>query len=510
MEAAIVLGVKALYFVTFHIFLKKSFASGEDDGAVGEMKTLLMSEFDVINKGLDALREMPLKTATMNIKSALTSLSHGNEELARHSFLTANHCAMEAIAVTNSFQGKVLATKIRVISTLYLFNYFSADRNLGLIADQLALVFSDFIETSEVKQAIKINFEKRSMSTTIWMRMGGDGPTSVTKEALQELTELQALLQEHTSQTFHVMNSNGEIVHLNYNRLKGHKGIVWVLAISDVYLFSGSEDTTIKVWDLSTHLEVATLSGHSEAVRAMVLADGDRLFSASRDGAIKAWDVGVLSEVGDVCCTFHPISALAHRSPFLVSAAADGVVRVWEDTALSLTTEKRAHKNGVSCIVMSDTRLFTAAKTLKVWSLPSMDLLHKLTPNTHHITAMVVGAENRLYTGSRAVRVWDINTFQELGCLRKHSHAINCIALSGNKLVSAGNVIKLWDLSTMAIVKVLREHVSSVHALAASEAYLYSASDEHDIFVRSLKPSAEAAAVERKRGAFNELLQTLA
>ena len=57
-------------------------------------------------------------------------------------------------------------------------------------------------------------------------------------------------------------------------------------------LFSGSDDNTIKVWDVATGACLQTLEGHADAVYSVcVSADGSRLFSGSDDNTIKVWDV---------------------------------------------------------------------------------------------------------------------------------------------------------------------------------------------------------------------------
>ena len=58
-------------------------------------------------------------------------------------------------------------------------------------------------------------------------------------------------------------------------------------------MYSGSDDTTIKVWDVQTLKCVKTLEGHEDNVR--VLAVGDRyMFSGSWDKTIRVWDINTL------------------------------------------------------------------------------------------------------------------------------------------------------------------------------------------------------------------------
>ena len=58
-------------------------------------------------------------------------------------------------------------------------------------------------------------------------------------------------------------------------------------------LASGSGDHTIKLWDVKTGKEQATLKGHTGQVDSVAYSpDGQMLASGSDDKTIKLWDVG--------------------------------------------------------------------------------------------------------------------------------------------------------------------------------------------------------------------------
>ncbi|AFY83562.1 WD40 repeat domain-containing protein [Oscillatoria acuminata] len=61
---------------------------------------------------------------------------------------------------------------------------------------------------------------------------------------------------------------------------------------------SASRDETLKLWDLETGTELATLRGHSDLVYAVAIApDGKRAVSASRDETLKLWDLETGTEL---------------------------------------------------------------------------------------------------------------------------------------------------------------------------------------------------------------------
>jgi WD40 repeat protein len=74
--------------------------------------------------------------------------------------------------------------------------------------------------------------------------------------------------------------------------LTGHSAAVYSLVISPdgQTLVSGSEDTTIKVWNLETGEEIKTLAQNLASVTSLAISfDGQFLVSANEDFSIKLW-----------------------------------------------------------------------------------------------------------------------------------------------------------------------------------------------------------------------------
>jgi CHAT domain/WD domain, G-beta repeat len=74
--------------------------------------------------------------------------------------------------------------------------------------------------------------------------------------------------------------------------LTGHAHSVWSVAVSPdgQTLVSGSQDKTIKVWELSTGKLIRTLTGHEGRVWSVAVSpDGQTLVSGSSDRTIKVW-----------------------------------------------------------------------------------------------------------------------------------------------------------------------------------------------------------------------------
>ena len=57
------------------------------------------------------------------------------------------------------------------------------------------------------------------------------------------------------------------------------------------FVVSGSRDKSIKIWNISTGIDVTTLAGHSDIVSTVRLSSDDKfIVSASWDSTIKIWN----------------------------------------------------------------------------------------------------------------------------------------------------------------------------------------------------------------------------
>ena len=120
---------------------------------------------------------------------------------------------------------------------------------------------------------------------------------------------------------------------------------------------SWSDDSSVKVWDLSTESCTATLQGHTDYVRAGCVCQEqpDLLVSGGYDHAVKVWD---RREDGS-----NPSMALQHSGPVeevlvlpgggLLVAAGGAEVRVWDLAASRLLATFSPHHKTVTCMVVA-------------------------------------------------------------------------------------------------------------------------------------------------------------
>ena len=79
--------------------------------------------------------------------------------------------------------------------------------------------------------------------------------------------------------------------HVNIATLTGHTDKVYCVVVHDDLVFSSGKEKEIRVWDANTNTSLTTLSGHSNDINTLAVVSGRYLFSGSADRVIRVWDV---------------------------------------------------------------------------------------------------------------------------------------------------------------------------------------------------------------------------
>jgi ATP-dependent Clp protease ATP-binding subunit ClpA len=318
-------------------------------------------------------------------------------------------------------------------------------------------------------------------------------------------------------------------------RNNDHKGSVYVTVVSSDgrYLFSGSGDRTIKVWDISNpenpvlkSILDRTKQGHSNSVWALKMSqDGRYLFSGSEDDTIKVWDISnpenpLLKSTIDQTKQGHIKAILALTTSqdgrYLFSGSEDDTIKVWdisnpEDPVLKSTLDKTTQGLSdriLALTISQDGRyLFSGSEddTIKVWDVsnPEIPVLKSTLDrnkqgHSNAVSALTISQDGRyLFSGGdTSIKVWDISNPEDpvlkstldqniLG----HINVVLALAISqdGRYLFSgsADKTIKVWDISNsenpvlkLTLYQSEQGHDSIVRELAVSKdgRYLFSGS----------------------------------
>jgi WD40 repeat protein len=274
----------------------------------------------------------------------------------------------------------------------------------------------------------------------------------------------------------------------NQHTFRGHTDQVHSVAFSPdgKRLASGSEDYTVKVWDMATGQQTLTLKGHTGGISSVAFSpDGKRLASASWDETVKVWDAATGQETLTLQGHTGPVNSVAFSpdGKRLASAGGEwnkpGEVKVWDAQTGRLTLTLQGHTGWVWSVAFSPNgqRLASAShdRTVRVWDLATGQQTLTLKGHTYGVSSVAFSPDGkRLASGShdRTVRVWDLATGQETLTLKGHTEQVMSVAFSadGQRLASGSGdqTVKVWDMATGLETLTLKGHTREVSSVAFS------------------------------------------
>ena len=268
-------------------------------------------------------------------------------------------------------------------------------------------------------------------------------------------------------------------------KLRGHRGHINDVAVTPDgdCIVSGSDDRTIRVWDIVTGQAVRTLGRQREAVLSIqVASEGGRIISTAPDHTLWVWQTdeerplhvleGHAEEINSVAMT--PDAGL------IVSASLDGTARVWDTNAgraIHLFSEMGDWKNSV---VIAPDGSFAAGASLnrsdrasgvrvKTWDLKTGDVVHTRSGIPGRIDVLLLTPDGRhVFGGSKegSIELWNPWTgqvkqgFWDSGGSYAGWLGGSSIVLSPDQtkvvIRRDGNSLQIWDLAAGRLEQVIR------------------------------------------------------
>lgn len=161
---------------------------------------------------------------------------------------------------------------------------------------------------------------------------------------------------------------------------RGHSlSVRWVTFSPDGELVvSGSDDATIKIWDVATGRLIKTITDHEDRVRSVVFSpDGKYLASSSNDYSIKLWDTKTWKNIGNLSShnSYVPSVSFSPNGKLLVSADADGYIKLWDLSDLKLITTLGPQPEWIPSVkFLSDGKTIATSSgdgTIRLWGIPN-------------------------------------------------------------------------------------------------------------------------------------------
>jgi WD40 repeat protein len=275
----------------------------------------------------------------------------------------------------------------------------------------------------------------------------------------------------------------------------GHSSSVKSVAFSPDgrYALSGSDDKTIKLWDVATGRQIRTFTGHTRWVSSVAFSpDGRYALSGSGDTTLKLWDVATGREIRTFTGHTDDVFSVAFSPDggYALSGNMSGALKLWDVATGREIRTFAGHTRWVRSVAFSPDGRYALSgsddKTIKLWDVATGRQIRTFT-DTNWVSSVAFSPDGRYaLSGSRdqTIRLWDVSTGREVRTLRGHSSSVNSVAFSpdGRYALSGSDdkTIKLWDVSTGREVRTLRGHSDDVNSVAFSPDGRYALSGSYD------------------------------
>ena len=273
--------------------------------------------------------------------------------------------------------------------------------------------------------------------------------------------------------------------------LSDHDSYVNTLAVDEQFLYSGSADATVRVWDLANELAAyKTLRPDGSIVNALLAQDG-LLVVGTKGGRVILLDAtpGTFLPVGDRLSVGEAVYALLVHEERLYVGTWGGKLLVYGFPGLESIKTVQAHSVPVLDIFAASGLIYTASKdnSVRVWNATTLEPVRTLTGHLGNVYSVIVH-DGLVYTGSYegSIGVWRHDDALAV----KPGPGPPVLALTADdRYIYAGYAngpIRVLDPATWKEVAELSGHRGDVHALIVDGRRLYSGAWDETVFVREL------------------------
>jgi WD40 repeat protein len=255
-------------------------------------------------------------------------------------------------------------------------------------------------------------------------------------------------------------------------------------------LASGSWDSTIKLWNVETSVEIQTLNNHSDRINCVCFSpDGKLLASSSWDESIIIWEIATGKEIRTLDVVAKTSESKEEESKFeggISNPGANSLAFSPDGKALiacgsGLTTQFEVSTGNVLASVAENSSYVTFSPdgktlavgfkdgTIKLREPESGKDLLTLSHHSDEINSLCFSPNGSLLASSGTqdvVNIWNVNSGKILQTLSNAQNQVTSVSFSSDgKILACGdkdNTTKIWEVATANKLVTLPNYTETV------------------------------------------------
>lgn len=253
------------------------------------------------------------------------------------------------------------------------------------------------------------------------------------------------------------------------------------------YLYTGSRDRTIKIWDKNTLQNVVTLRGHRHFI-ARICSDEMNIYSGSADSKIKIWDKKTFREKPGIN-ELNPIDSIYVDQNYIYCASHNSNFRIWDKHNLQEIKRFKAHCDE---LFVDTQNIFTrSVRGVVVWN-KKYKKVAMIKEKGSFLDGVyfsgIYADENNLYLGfspKGILRIYDRNKYKQIASIEKHTGKIDSINGDNTYFYtsSTDKTVIVWDKNAFESKKILSGYNDRVSDVYVDDQNIYTASWDNMITI---------------------------